>query len=273
GAAYALSGGFPSRIDDQAGLVLQRMSAGVEARRAGIRIGPCHYNADFIPFDRFMREWSCLPEAQAGPVILVVGDSHAGDVAWALRTAGMAVGNLGGPFCALAPEPADPVCGDILEKARALVREGRVQGIVLAKWWRLEDVAGDRLARAADYWADAGVPVLLFTPMPTFPGIKEQVPLHVGPGLSLGDIRYDAALLTATEAPIASLARPNLTLIDTRELFCGARTGPCTAFDGLEPLLIDTTHLSPRGAELMGKRILESDTWRRWVATLPRRSS
>jgi peptidoglycan/LPS O-acetylase OafA/YrhL len=270
GALLVRFDGFPSRIDDQAGLVLARMSAGAAPRRAGIAIGPCHYNPDFISFDRFMREWDCLPRAGDGPSILAVGDSHAGDVAWALRSVGVAIGNIGGPFCPLAPDPADPVCSVILEKARGLVRDGKVQGIVLAKWWRREDVAGDALQRAADYWTSAGVPVLLFTPMPTFTGITERVALQIGPGRSLADIPYDAALLEATEAPFEALHAPGLTIIDTRELFCGSRTGPCSAFDGLQPLLIDTGHLSPHGAGVMGARIAASPRWKEWVASLAR---
>ena len=268
GAAFVLFDGFPERVGDRAGLVLARMSAGETLRHAGIRIGPCHYNADFIPFDRFMRDWDCLPRSAAGPSILAVGDSHAGDVAWALRTAGVVVGNIGGPFCPLAPDPGDPVCSAILEKARALVVAGKVQGIILAKWWRPQDVQGDAPQRLADYWREAGVPVLLFTPMPTFPGIKERVSLAFAEGRSLADISYDTRLLELTTPPIAALASPGITLIDTRALFCGSKDGPCSAFDGLEPLLIDTGHLSPRGAEVMGGRIIADDTWRRWVASL-----
>jgi hypothetical protein len=269
GAAFALFDGFPARVGDQAGLVLTRMKAGEAPRHEGIRIGPCHYNADFIEFDRFMRDWDCLPRGGTGPTILAVGDSHAGDVAWALRTAGVEVGNIGGPFCALAPDSGDPVCSAILEKARALVDAGKVQGIVLAKWWRPQDVEGDAPQRLADYWRAAGVPVLLFTPMPTFPGIKERVSLAFAEGRSPAEISYDARLLELTAPPIVALAGPGITLIDTRALFCGSKDGPCSAFDGLEPLLIDTGHLSPRGAEMMGRRLVADDTWKRWVASLP----
>jgi hypothetical protein len=267
GVAARASGGFPSRISDDARRILQIMVEQSEVRAQGIGQGRCHFNRRRAQLDDFVRDWRCLPSGEPG--ILVYGDSHAADKAWALRSAGIPVGNLGGAGCPLAPDPTRKPCMALMKMAMDLAQQGRIQGLVLAQRWNEKELTEGELSRIAEFWRQAGLPVLLFTPMPAYVQIRNLVPRYSLPGHSVDEISYDADLLSVAESSVTRFAQDDgLALINTREMFCGSRDGGCSAFVDRQPLLIDDEHLSSLGAKMMGQRVAASAVWQSWVASL-----
>lgn len=271
GGLLVANEGYPQRSGTEARRILAAISAGGAARDKGIRLSQCHFNPRYAAFEAFMAHWDCLPAAKDGkPAVklLVYGDSHAADKAWALRSADIAVGNMGGAGCPLVEEARTASCNAMARRVRDMAREGKVSGLILAQRWSDDEITPQALGRLAQFWREAGVPILLFTPMPEFASFKEQVMRRALIGEALTTIGYDESRLRSVEAQLRRhLDAPPFTLIDTRALFCGSG-GTCSAFEGDKPLLLDYGHFSPRGAEEFGRRVAHDGQWTRWLATL-----
>ena len=268
GYALVLSDGVPARMDSRVNAILDTLKVGGVARSEGIRLGKCHYNKDVVPdLAKFLDTWACLPTGP-GPRVLVVGDSIAADKAWVLREAGYNVGNLGGAGCPLVPpnNPAEP-CWQILTKARKLLYEKAVDGVVLGNNW-LGVVTEADLRAIANFWREPGAQIAVFTGMPDFVDFRNRVVKNIREGVPLDSITYDQAQLEAHERSIALLGDMGFTLINSRDLLCGERSRICSAFVNGLPLVGDSTHLQPEGVRAMAKRVRQDSAWLQWYGRL-----
>lgn len=250
--------------------ILSLMNTG-RAERAKVTEGKiCRYNRDRESVDAFLVRWNCLPETD-GPVILVFGDSHSADKAWALHAAGIEVANLGTTGCPLKPDPVDPPCFALNNFAIDLAKRSKVNGIVLAHRWKRGEVTPKDMREVEVFWKQAGVPILLFSPMPEFTNIKEKIVKIGKAGPQLDAIGYDARLLALTDPPVRAMAQnAGFSLIETKAVFCGPDPHRCSAFEDGKPLVVDYGHLSNLGAAIVGRRILETKSWQVWYDSLTR---
>ena len=273
GAAVFSAAGFPVRTNKTASELLEQIPINKLLREQGIRIGECQYNGNFVKLEKFLPDWDCLP-VRPDPAILTYGDSHSADKAWAMRLAGIKIGNLGGAGCDLNPNPRTRGCKAILNKLVSLAKRGELDGIVLAQHWTRTNVSKDKMARLEEFWSNIDVPILLFSPMPEFANLELQIMKSARLGDNTGQFDdqqfvYDEELLSLTEGAARSLAKyKNITLIDSRVLFCGSRNAPCRAFDDGRLLLTDYAHLNPLGAGLFGKRIAANKVWQQWITAV-----
>ena len=165
----------------------------------------------------------------------------------------------------------------LLNKALSLAKRGKVDGIILAQRWTREEVAENRLRRLAAFWKRAGVPILIFTPMPEFTNLSQQIVKYAQPRNArnwFDDnwLEYDEELLSVTEWAVRSFANANsIAVLDSKELFCGSREAHCSAFLKGRPLLLDYAHLSALGARVLGERIAKNEVWQQWIAMVRNR--
>ena len=262
--------GFSGRISPEVNEILTLMQNGQQERAKSIHAGRCRFNKEMGNLEAFFKGWDCLPKGD-GPAILVYGDSHSADKAWALQSAGVDVANLGAHGCPPNPGPADKICSGLMTFARGLAKSGKIQGLVIAHRWSRKDVSESNVRAFETFWSQSGVPVLLFTPMPEFTSIKEKIVKIGHAGSQLDAIGYDANFLAFTVPPIRAMAgRAGFSVIDTKEVFCAPAVKKCSAFADGKPLVVDYGHLSNSGALAMGRRIVASQVWQDWVAGLKR---
>ncbi len=272
GFVFSEMKGFPQRMGNEVNAVYSLMQKEAGNRRRGIRLGTCHYNKKFVGLDEFLRDWNCLPggNSQEPSVrLLACCDSHAADKAWALRSAGVPVGNLGGAHCSLHPSGNRPGCREILQRAFELAQSGRISGLLLAQRWDRNDFEPHALAETAAYWRAAGVPVVIFTQMPEFQRIKDKIARRGMSGEPYDKIRHEASRIE-TGDPLIRRAFQELpfTVIDLKTAFCGGAGSTCSAFADGRPLLIDYGHFSSLGAERVGKRLVADPVWQNWFENL-----
>ncbi len=262
GGLLVFSKGAPERMDPRVAATFDRIKQGAKERSKGIRLGRCQYNKDVVPnLQKFLDSWDCVPSG--APRVVVVGDSMAADKSWALRLAGFDVGNLGGAACPVTPAPdeQDP-CWRIMTKARALLREKKVDGIVLAQAWGRPLPEHER-SRLIEFWGESRANILVFSGMPVFKYFRHRVLHHLRAGLDLESISYDPEEFSAHERSLAPLARAGFTVVNSRDLLCGQRTR-CGAFRDGEPLVGDNIHLQPAGARAMAESLKQDGDWLRW---------
>lgn len=274
GFALQETEGLPSRVGPAAGVILEKMQEGGRQRSIGIKMARCHFNEKHVSFDRFLQDWDCLPDVASGlPPVVVYGDSHSADKAWALRMAGAEVGNMGGAGCPLAPTSKHPACRRMMEEVLGFARSGRIAGIVIAQRWNADDLDPAELKRIADFWREADVPVFVFTQMPEFGRLRDRIAGRALRGQPLGGLTVDHPTLESGDAAIrAVFTAPHFTVFDTSAGFCGGDKHACEALEDGEPLLIDYGHLAPRGARRLGEAVVNSREWQEWLSSIKPRA-
>lgn len=228
----------------------------------------CFYRRKSMQIDAFLEAWDCLGTGPAP--VLVVGDSHASDKAWSLLLAGEPVGLLAGQGCRLSPTRARPDCAALMRRARDVARSGAVSGVVLVNRWGLTEARPKNVRAMAEFWADLPTPVLVFSPTPEFPRLRERIMARSLFGRDYYAIPADRALSETTTAATGDLAaRLGAPLLDSTELFCGGPITVCAPFDPEgRTLLIDYGHYARRGAERVATALAADPTWRAWIAAL-----
>jgi peptidoglycan/LPS O-acetylase OafA/YrhL len=193
--------------------------------------------------------------------VLVLGDSHAGDKAMALRLNGVPADEMTGADCSLAPSRMTKRC----RKAFDAVLDNHVLShydvVLLANRWSDEQEV-EAFDREAEYWIRDAKKTVLFGPMPEFGKFADRMSDLVGQGLSrsqaAASVTPDLALLERTDAPLKSAAKHhNFVYFDTAAVFCAAsgKRGCVPESDG-EYLIIDYAHLSEAGARILGQEII-----------------
>ena len=255
--------GLPSRLSRAERLESAVIAHEIKIRSAAIRTGECHYSDDEVPdLGKFLKQWYCVPvqdKALAGRVF-VVGDSHAADIAMALRSAGMPIGQMTGAGCSVRWSNTSNRCRRLFKTMLEGSKPGPDDVIVLAQRWnRDDDLAG--FHKDLDLWRSKGARVVLIGPKFEFPNLERralsaarregrQDLVHVPPASGLSkvqtlDFEREAK---ASGAPV----------VEIEDLFCALnRTTPCAPVDGDQYLVLDDTHFTVGTAVRLGPQILQ----------------
>lgn len=211
----------------------------------------------------FMEGWRChgQDDGLIPLPVMLVGDSHSADRAMALRLNGFDVAQLGGGGCSLVPGQMTPLCRKLFDFAIEWMKPRQsIRFVALSNRFDLHELSPAALNEMMAYWSQSGKEIIFFTGMPEFPGLRSAIGKTVRPepGLSW-PIDVEPNLVTAqkSEREIRELQEryPNLHVINTRLLFCGATTG-CDWQSNGELFLIDESHLSKVGAMRFGHEVV-----------------
>ncbi|MFC4260776.1 acyltransferase family protein [Marinobacter lacisalsi] len=229
-------------------------------RLQSIKANVCHFSPDLgeLGINEFIAQWDCTGTPTAGQRrIAVYGDSHSADKAAALRAAAIEPMQMGGSRCPLTPSDSIRTYCDIaLEKFLHSARESGVDTVVLANRFTELDLTGAHLQEIMTFWADRFDRVILFTPMPEFPGFDAKYSFWGNDADQMeADLRFHDKFLEA----ISPLQAPeNVDIVDTQKYFCGSTdSNDCKPIQDGTVMLTDYGHLSTRGANLFGQRLIE----------------
>jgi hypothetical protein len=258
GAVIHHEEGFQSRFGERY-VEESRLIAELNRDRMGkIGMRVCHFWPDDQDVDAFIAQWDCVPGSEE-PRILVVGDSHAADMAMALRLNGWRVGQLTGAGCSLDESSMGHRCRKFFSTVLGRLEFAGVDAILLAKRWEETDI--ERAGEILGYWRRFEVPLILAGPMPEYPKFEVRMPLRVsrwgsraaaGRRYPFDELRYESVSAGIEEAA----GRAAIPYVDTKSLFCSLTIAPsCSPVLGDVYLLADRSHLSVRGAELFGERL------------------
>ncbi|MEQ8965283.1 MAG: acyltransferase family protein [Azospirillaceae bacterium] len=218
--------------------------------------------------------------AATGAQLVVVGDSHAKDLANMLAFRRAALGDtlvlsahVTNDACRGLAPGTEAGAGCVYGLERFLERSEDSAGVILAPSWRPGHL--DALPRVLATLARRGVPVLLVSRTPDFPSVPEAVIPPLMRGRSLADavspLSEDPVLAPrrgAIDARLRAIAdRLGVPLVDRAALVCPG--GRCEFVDPSGRLLFyDTTHLTLAGAERFGARLVADPVFRAFLERL-----
>lgn len=247
----------PSRFDLAAdNLELQDLS--FQKRRTLIRFGTCHFN----PANTWKGNWDCDPYKQPDtnglrPVgVATIGDSHAADKAMILRAYGLSPMQFGGAACSLHPGDRR-FCKELYEFAKQqIASNNEIKEIWLANRYGKSESELSALAESIAYWKDTNKQIVLFSGMPEFKNLDENISA-AAPDLPTLKPWLTAHERTTTKEVVELAHQNNVILVDTSTLVCPVldecdfttRTGPM--------IYLDDSHLTPIGAGIAGQRLLD----------------
>jgi peptidoglycan/LPS O-acetylase OafA/YrhL len=260
GLMASLNGGFVQRMPPAYAAEL-RYFREQNAGRAKWVQASCYFGSTAIArYPVLADRWNCRSEPGRAR-ILVVGDSHAGDKAMALRLSGLLVDEMTGPACALAPVRMSYNCRQRFDTLIDNNMPRNYDLVMLAQRWRdVEEVAA--FEREIDYWERSSSHIVLFGPMPEFGKFADRMSYLVGSGATreaaARGARLDAQKLAAVNDALAAVARRNgMPYFDTAGAFCRLSQLPgCVPIADQQYLVIDYAHLSEHGAALLGRSLV-----------------
>ena len=262
GIALSKLEGLPARLSDAERAEIAAIEAAQKRRIELIAVGTCHYNDALVAsVDGFIESWNCAGPDDGSPRTIVIGDSHAADLASALRLAGENVAQLTGAGCSIQWDRMRPRCRRIFTQLLARLDVGAADTVVIAqRWGRTGSTDGlrDDLAR----WASFGGSLVMAGPRHEFPNFRQKAiaVAERGGRARLASVpnrhKFVARLVDAIAKEAGAASVPVLRL-DTP--FCALTDGACApvAADGAL-LVVDDTHYSELGASLMGPDIAEA---------------
>jgi hypothetical protein len=252
--------GFEGRYSERWGKVQLDLENLRKERDRFIRPGECQFNqrGAHRELEEFLRHWDCEtdpghPELAKIPYI-VVGDSHAADTVMALKLNGYVPLHMGGAGCSLVPSLMSPTCARQFDHLkRVAAPRADYTHIVLVNRFTREELTDAAIAEMVEYWSSFGKRLVFLTATPEFANFKR---------LLLSGAKREADFALARESERAELldylARKRVTVVRARSLFC-TMAADCGFRDAeANLLLIDGHHLTRRGAELFGRKLLET---------------
>lgn len=255
-----VTGGLEQRLSADQKLWTSDIKALHSERMQSIRANVCHFSPDFgeLGIQEFIEQWDCTGSPAAGQRrIAVYGDSHSADKAAALRAAAIEPMQMGGSRCPLVPSDANSTYCDIaLQKFLDSASESGIDTVVLANRFTELELTEAHLQKIMTFWTDRFEQVILFTPMPEFPGFDAKYSFWGNEASQMeADLRFHEKFLEA----ISPLQTPaNVQIADTRKYFCGSMDRhDCRPIQDGTVMLTDYGHLSTRGADLFGQRLIE----------------
>jgi hypothetical protein len=229
-----------------------------------IRSGVCQFNKRGVEteIEHFLREWNCVgnEENMTRLPLLLVGDSHSADKVVALRLNGYDVAAMGGARCSLMPSKMKDTCREQFDFAKSWVSQpgNDIAAIGLSERFKKDELNVEAFKEMVEYWTMPGKKLIIFTKMPRFKGLQQDVEARTDSGISSSKIKLDAFFGDAakSEKVAAEMGRlyNHVSVINTRDLFCSLSTNCNWQKDG-RSLLTDGGHLSRFGAQLLGERL------------------
>ncbi len=250
-----------ARLSDRVRAEELAIQAQVESRQRSILSGTCSFNGQYglhKVFANYIAAWDCW--GAGSPRRVVVGDSHAADIAVALRSQGMEVGQMTGAGCSLVPSLMSTDCRRQFDLVRRGAAGQGVNTLILANRYDPVELTDAARSEMADYWSLPGVELWLFTGLPELPDLTLLRPRALVLGLHLDSIRPNPADSLPSEVFFDELSRvlPSARVFNTRSLFCAIDPGHRCAWRASgQDFLIDGHHFTVAGAALFGRQIVE----------------
>ncbi|SFR17315.1 acyltransferase family protein [Poseidonocella sedimentorum] len=270
--------GIPGRMNAQTTALLSEIAKGDAARGIGIRRRDCHVKAD-VPAEFYdTNDDLCLPPERR-EMIVVMGDSHAADIYFALETRfpDLNIVQMTGAGCAFSrPYNAHNHCSIVVGKSETWLPENaaNIRAVIYsqrgstaldgAKSAPLEERplppgAFDHLRSHLDRIAGLGIPVLLWGPRPEFhPEIEVMVAREGTRGAVVkAYAKLEHAKLRDLDAAMrAAFASSAVDYHSTMETLC---TPDCPVITPEGQFVInDFYHWSPEGGQYVTDLMLES---------------
>lgn len=229
--------------------------AGVDRSKAVTQLA-CHHvkSGKLKNLDDFFDNWNCIGDSGQPYFkgkIAIFGDSHAADKSWMLRLQGFNPLQVGGTGCSLMTRKNNR-CGKLLKFFHQKAVQHNVETVFIANRFSEKELTSNYIQKLLKDWSKRYQQIYLFSPMPEFPYWKKKYfrndYLEYKPNFSTHELFYDN---------LSSISVPsNVHIINTAELFCPDMKH-CNSIKGVDQLfLIDSTHISPEGNEVISNRLL-----------------
>lgn len=252
--------GLEQRLSEDQKQWMATMETLHNQRLDSVKANVCHFAPDLETLDlrAFTEQWDCTGKAMPGQQRLAVyGDSHAADKAAALRSAGFDPMQMGGSRCPLLPNAKNRTyCNTTLETLLDAAQQHGVDTIVIANRFTETELNSTHLEAIMTFWSGHFDNVILFTPMPEFPGFDTKYSVW---GNEAEQIEADRHFHDRFGQVLSKLDLPdNVRIAETGKYFCGSSDGtPCRPIQNGTVMLTDYGHLSPEGAEIFGARLVQ----------------
>lgn len=260
-AALAVPGmatdGARFRFSPAENALADRFARNFDDRIRVARVGSCELNTSIvnISVEQFEAGWHCVPPA-GGPGrddhLAVFGDSHASDIAAALRLNGVDVLFMAEAGCPLSPDLMRSKCRRIADFMKQQMAARRISDLWLVNHFEMEDLTPAQVRSMIAYWQTGGVALTIFSPAPEFTDLKNRMLRTLGEGKPLSLVPYDDPATAFFKPAIQALfAAAKIRVIDSQAIFCKAMP-KCLPLDGDMPLMIDDHHLTVEGERRFG---------------------
>ncbi len=233
--------------------------------------GQCHFNrrGEHVEIDDFIANWSCEPDTSDTDrlTVAVFGDSIAADLASALRHGalrdGAATGSafdigviqMTGAGCPLVPRLQSPACRKLHEAFAARVSQGGIDEVWVTNWFEKEELQPDDMQAAMDSLAALGVPVKVWSPLPSFGAVQRAYLARLQKGRWPDALYRDDHVDAFLEAVAGVDITGEIEVRDSRNAFCQL-SEDCHLAAGKTLFVLDKySHLSRDGAMRYGRQL------------------
>lgn len=266
GFAGYLANGFPTRLPSGYELRQERLAELRAVRHADIRSGTCNFNrkGPHQTLEEFLTHWDCMPEddAHTAPRLVVVGDSHAADIASALSLNGVEHIQITSAACPLLLDKKElpPNCAVVRTLLDKHLRAD--DWVILANQFQRDEVTQSYIRNVMQEWAPRSAKTLLLAPRFEFPRFENAF-LMQGPERLRNLLPETSVWQDFTEA-VATLDVPKtLRVIDTVSLLC-SDLAHCAAVKDGQLMYVDSHHFSGKAARQVGANLarqLQAEGW------------
>ncbi|ABS64037.1 acyltransferase 3 [Parvibaculum lavamentivorans DS-1] len=238
----------PEYVDMQA-----HFDRGGKERAEGIHLSTCHFRSDTGSPDLFLKQWNCLGSGK-GASVLILGDSHAADKAFALRAVGIEPAQMTAPGCGIVQHAFSEHCLALYRTAIERLKDRPDLRILFTQSVTHHPLTKDDIATAAELFKSFGRTVVWLSPMPSFPNIRDEMANRAlsgnNPFSGTYPFKNDAAV--SAKALMVEVATDGA-VFDTQKAFCEAgEIEPCSPYAKQDLLLVDQDHVSSAGARAIG---------------------
>lgn len=252
---FIKTGGGEGRLSADTNNIIDALKVEREDRKKNTLYDTCHFRPDrtTIGLDGFKKQWDCLGSGEMVDVV-VIGDSHAADIAHSLRESGVNVGQLTGAGCSLEPLFMAPYCKTIFNHLKEnYLDNGRLKGVILANRFNEYEMSNLAVSNTNEYW-NPEVKKIIFSSKPEYPRFQNQL---IRNRLNNAEHYYvDFARADRSYEVYSSYKGENQKVINTKQLFCSiANTEQCNPVFRNEILVSDDSHFSSAGAIFFGNAI------------------
>lgn len=253
------SSGYAFRYGDKADAyfaAVDLLDASTAARTTAIRMGICHFRVDRSPpLKEFLRDWSC-PGDSTGNGVLVVGDSHAADIAAGFRLNGMEVAQMTGAGCGLSPNFMSDDCREMFDFISSRSEQkAHFRYLVVANDQTQKKYTAEDVDASLAYWGKLDIPIFWLSDMPQFEALEDRKASNL---LDYGDAMSGPYPLSLKEAEanyrwLLEAAAGRFAVMNSADIYCSfaSHEGVCLPFQKAAGWLASSSgHLTALGARL-----------------------
>jgi peptidoglycan/LPS O-acetylase OafA/YrhL len=259
GLVVIFNNGYDTRLTIEQKAVIAEIDKLYEERKKLVGSDICHYNnITHKGLQEFLSQWNCWDDKKSAPLtklpIVVAGDSYSADIAVSLKENGYLPLQIGGADCSLDPAYMLERCTHIFNMLADRIKEdGYFKYLILGNHYSESELSLSSVSESIDYWEKLGLTIVWVSGAPEFYNFKKTA-------LSLkhSEPDFKIARFSVRQELKNYLERRNVIVVDRRDIFCSL-TDNCSYMDINNNLLVvDSGHLSARGAKMFGEELLKT---------------